>query len=82
MRSINWTVSSSFSAVRFEFKRGALFSFSLDNAKNKHLIFVGSPSKNLTLLGIPGTEELVFRCLDSGPRKGDLAVVNVHPLGG
>lgn len=56
MRSINWTVSSTFSTVRFEFKRGALFS--LDDAKNNHLIFVGSPSKNLTLLGIPGTEEL------------------------
>ena len=80
MRSINWTVCSTFSAVRFEFKRGALSS--LDDAKNNHLIFVGSPSKNLTLLGIPGTEELVFRRLDSGPRKGDLAVVNVHPLAG
>jgi hypothetical protein len=80
MRSINWTVSSTFSTVRFEFKRGALFS--LDDAKNNHLIFVGSPSKNLTLLGIPGTEELVFRRLDSGQRKGDLAVANVHPLAG
>jgi hypothetical protein len=80
MRSINWTVSSTFSTVRFEFKRGALFS--LDDAKNNHLIFVCSPSKNLTLLDIPGTEELVFRRLDSGPRKGDLAVVNVHPLAG
>ena len=80
MRSINWTVSSTFSTVRFEFKRGALSS--LDDAKNNHLIFVGSPSKNLTLLGIPGTEELVFRRLDSGQRKGDLAVANVHPLAG
>jgi hypothetical protein len=40
------------------------------------------PSENLTLLDIPGTEELVFRRLDSGPRKGDLAVLNVHPLAG
>ena len=80
MRSINWTVSSTFSTVRFEFQRGALFS--LDDAKNNHLIFVGSPSENLTLLDIPGTEEFVFRRLDSGPRKGDLAVLNVHPLAG
>jgi hypothetical protein len=58
-------------------KRGALFS--LDDAKNNDLIFVGSPSENLTLGDIPGTEEFVFRRLDSGPRKGDLAVVNVHP---
>src|SRR3984893_10818842 len=61
-------------------KRGALFS--LDDAKNNDLIFVGSPSENLTLLDIPGTQEFVFRRLDSGPRKGELAVVNVHPLTG
>ena len=69
-----------YSTVRFEFKRGALFS--LDGAKNHDLIFVGSPSENLTLLDIPGTEEFVFRHLDSGPRKGDLALLNVHPLAG
>jgi hypothetical protein len=61
-------------------KRGALFS--LDDAKNNDLIFVGSPSENLTLLDLPGTQEFVFRRLDSGPRKGDLAVLNVHPLAG
>lgn len=61
-------------------KRGALFS--LDDAKNNDLIFVGSPSENLTLLDIPGTREFVFERLDSGPRKGDLAVINVHPQDG
>lgn len=61
-------------------KRGALFS--LDDAKNNDLIFVGSPSENLTLADIPGTKDFVFQRLDSGPRKGDLAVVNVHPLPG
>jgi hypothetical protein len=61
-------------------KRGALFS--LDDAKNNDLVFVGSPSENLTLLDIPGTQEFVFRRLDAGPRKGDLAVLNVHPLSG
>jgi hypothetical protein len=61
-------------------KRGALFS--LDDAKNNDLIFVGSPSENLTLLDIPGTEAFVFRRLDSGPRKGDLAVINVNPQPG
>ncbi len=50
-------------------KRGALFS--LDDAKNNDLIFVGSPSENLTLLDIPGTQEFIFQRLDSGPRKGD-----------
>ena len=60
-------------------KRGALFT--LDDAKNNDLIFVGSPSENLTLLDIPGTKEFVFQRLDSGPRRGDLAVINVHPQG-
>ena len=41
---------------------------------------MGSPSENLSLLDIPGTQEFVFHRLDSGPRKGDLAVLNVHPL--
>jgi len=61
-------------------KRGALFS--LDDAKNNDLIFVGSPSENLTLADIPGSREFVFQRLDSGPRNGDLAVLNVHPLPG
>lgn len=61
-------------------KRGSLFS--LDDAKDNDLIFVGSPSENLTLLEIPGTREFVFRRVDSGPRKGDLAVANVNPQPG
>jgi len=61
-------------------KRGSLFS--LDDAKNNDLIFVGSPSENLTLLEIPSTREFVFNRVDSGPRKGDLAVMNVHPQPG
>lgn len=61
-------------------KRGALFS--LDDAKNNDLIFVGSPSENLSLLDIPGTQDFVFRRLESGPRKGDLAVIDLHPQSG
>jgi hypothetical protein len=61
-------------------KRGALFS--IDDAANNDLIFVGSPSENLTLLDMPGTKEFVFRRLDSGPRKGELAVANIHPQPG
>ena len=61
-------------------KRGSLFS--LDDAKNNDLIFVGSPSENLTLLEIPGSHEFVFERMASGPRKGDLAVANVHPQAG
>jgi phosphatidylglycerophosphate synthase len=61
-------------------KRGSLLS--LDDVKNNDTIFVGSPAENLTLRDIPSTEDFIFRALDSGPRKGDLAIVNVHPQSG
>lgn len=61
-------------------KRGSLFS--LDDAKNTDLIFVGSPSENLSLLDIPGTEEFVFQRVASGPRQGDLSIVSKHPMPG
>jgi hypothetical protein len=61
-------------------KRGSLFS--LDDAKNNNLIFVGSPLENLTLLEIPGTQEFVFHRVGSGPRKGDPEIINVHPQPG
>ena len=61
-------------------KRGSLFS--LDDAKNNNLIFIGSPFENLTLLEIPGTQEFVFRRMASGSRKGEEAIVNVHPQPG
>jgi hypothetical protein len=60
-------------------KRGALFS--LDDAKNNDLIFIGSPAENLTLLEIPGTQQFVFRKAPV-PRDGDVEVVNVHPAPG
>ena len=61
-------------------KRGSLFS--LDDAKSNNLIFVGSPSENLTLQEIPGTKEFIFQRESSGPRKGDLAIINEHPQSG
>jgi hypothetical protein len=61
-------------------KRGSLLS--LDDVKNNDMIFVGSPAENLTLRDIPSTHDFIFRALDSGPRKGDLAIVNVHPQPG
>ena len=65
---------------RLRVKRGSLFS--LDDANNNDLIFVGSPSENLKLSELPSTREFVFQRLSEGPRKGDLAIVNVHPLNG
>ena len=61
-------------------KRGSLFS--LDDSNNTNLIFVGSPSENLSLHDIPGTREFVFERVASGARKGDLALVNRHPKTG
>jgi hypothetical protein len=61
-------------------KRGALFS--LDDVRNNDLIFIGSPAENLTLLEIPGTQEFVFQRVNSGPRTGDMEVINVHPAAG
>jgi hypothetical protein len=61
-------------------KRGSLFS--LDDAKNNNLIFIGSPFENLTLLEIPGTQEFVFRRMASGLRRGEEAIINVHPQPG
>jgi hypothetical protein len=58
-------------------KRGSLFS--LDDVRNNNLIFLGSPSENLTLAEIPTTHEFVFQRVNDGARKGDLGIVNVHP---
>jgi len=65
---------------RIRVKRGSLFT--LDDVKNNNLIFVGSPSENLSLLDIPGTQEFVFQRVPSGPRRGDLSIVNKSPKPG
>ena len=65
---------------RIRVKRGSLFS--LDDANNNNLIFVGSPSENLTLSALPSTQEFIFQRVSEGPRKGDLAIANVHPQAG
>ncbi|MGD0507990.1 MAG: hypothetical protein ABSA27_09345 [Terriglobales bacterium] len=65
---------------RIRVKRGSLFT--LDDVRNNNLIFVGSPSENLSLLDIPGTQEFVFQRVASGPRQGDLAIVSKHPKPG
>ena len=65
---------------RIRVKRGSLFT--LDDVRNNNLIFVGSPSENLSLLDIPGTQEFVFQRVTSGPRQGDLSIVSKHPKTG
>jgi hypothetical protein len=61
-------------------KRGSLFS--LDDAKNNDLIFIGSPGENLTLLEIPSTREFTFRRMQEGPRAGNMEIINVKPQAG
>ena len=61
-------------------KRGSLFS--LDDAKNNDLIFIGSPSENLTLLELPNTQEFTFKQIISGPRMGTMEIINFHPESG
>jgi hypothetical protein len=61
-------------------KRGSLFS--LDDAKNNDLLFIGSPGENLTLLEIPSTNEFVFRRMQEGPRAGNMEIINVRPQAG
>jgi hypothetical protein len=61
-------------------KRGSLFS--LDDAKNNDLIFIGSPSENLTLLELPTTQEFAFKQITSGPRTGTMEIINFRPESG
>jgi len=61
-------------------KRGSLFS--LDDAKNNDLIFIGSPSENLTLLELPNTQEFIFKQITSGRRMGTMEIINSHPESG
>lgn len=71
-----------FTLMRHEIrvKRGRLLS--LDDLKSTDLIFVGSPTENLTLREIATTQEFAFRTEAAGPRKGDLAIVNRSPRPG
>jgi hypothetical protein len=61
-------------------KRGSLFT--LDDVKSNNLIFVGSPSENLSLRDIPNMQEFVLQRMASGSRQGDLSIVDRHPKSG
>ena len=65
---------------RIRVKRGSLFT--LDDAKNNDLVFIGSPSENLSLLDIPTTKEFAFQRLHCCSRDGNVEIVNVHPAPG
>ena len=66
---------------RLRVKRGRLLTF--DDAKQNDLIFVGSPSENLSLRELPNLQEFVFRRIESAERRGgDLNIVNLRPQPG
>jgi hypothetical protein len=65
---------------QFRIKRGGLFT--LDDARNNNLIFVGSPVENPTLEKIPNNHEFVFRRLIAGPNRGGWVIVDLHPQPG
>ena len=71
-----------FAALRqpIRVKRGSLFT--LDDAKNNDLIFIGSPAENLALLEIPSTKEFTFRKITAGIRQGNTEIINSHPRNG
>jgi hypothetical protein len=59
-------------------KRGRLLTW--DDAKASDLIFIGSPSENLSLRQLRGSPDFVFTRKTSAPRKGDLMISNLHPV--
>lgn len=78
IHSLDMTLASLNRKVRV--KRGYLFT--LDDARNNDLIFIGSPNENLTLRDIPSTHDFVFQKINEPPRDGNVKVVNVHPTAG
>lgn len=65
---------------RFVVKRSRLLNW--DDTRERDLIFIGSPSENLSLRDLPIAEDFKFEPMLAGPRKGDLAIMNLHPHSG
>jgi hypothetical protein len=64
---------------QFRIKRGGLFT--LDDALNNNLIFLGSPTEDTPLDRIPNTSEFVIRRLP-GEKSRWSSIVNLHPQSG
>lgn len=78
IHDIDYVFSALHSPLRV--KRGQLLTF--DDAQSNDLIFVGSPSENLTLRDLPISQDFIFRQTGASGRIGDLIIVNVHPQPG
>ena len=61
-------------------KRGRLLNW--DDAKSRDVVFLGSPSENLSLRELSLGREFRFQTMTAPPRAGDLGIVNLHPLAG
>ena len=68
------------SGGQFLVKPGGWFTF--DEARSNNLIFVGSPTENLTLRQIPTTQEFVFRRVPIGGNHWNEVIVDLHPRAG
>jgi hypothetical protein len=69
-----------FGGAGFRVKRSGLFT--LDDARDNNLIFVGSPTENLTLNQIPNAREFAFRRQPAGPKQWQEVIVDLHPQAG
>jgi hypothetical protein len=65
---------------QIQIKRGGLFT--LDDARKNNLIFVGSPTENLTLGQIPQSSGFAFRRLQVGQNDWAQAVIDLRPRPG
>ena len=65
---------------KYVVKRSRLLNW--DDTKNRDLIFIGSPSENLSLRELPLELDFRFETVKDGPRKGDLGIANLRPADG
>ena len=63
-----------------QLKRGRLLNW--DDAKNRDVVFLGSPSENLSLRELSLGREFRFETVTAAPRNGDLGIANLHPAPG
>jgi hypothetical protein len=65
---------------RFRLKRDS--HFTIDDARQSNVIFLGSPDEALNLIEIPGTTEFTFRRLFSGADRPRRAIIDSHSPAG
>jgi hypothetical protein len=65
---------------RIRVKRGRLLNW--DDAKSRDVVFLGSPSENLSLRELTLGRDFRFQTMTGPPRAGDLGIVNLHPAPG